>query len=307
MTGSAEDGVVVLNPVSGSGDHAEAVRNRARLQGYEVRETEAAGDAVDLAAAAAEEGVPLVAAAGGDGTLNEVIRGVDRADALEDVAVGVIPVGTGNDFAGNVGITDVDHAFRVLAEGERRRLDLGEANGTPFVNNCVGGLTADASSRTTPELKSRLGVLAYVVTTLQTLAEYEGIRLSVGVRDVEGAPPSWSGEAVVVLVGNGRRFATEGRTQANMEDGLLDIALLEESTALDLVEDAVLERVFHEESPDFVRGRGGVVEVEVVDDEPMTFSLDGEMIEERRLRLSVREGALRIPVPDGYVPEPDYE
>jgi YegS/Rv2252/BmrU family lipid kinase len=307
MPGSPEDGVVVLNPVSGSGDHVEAVRKRATLQGYEVRETEAGGDAVRLATAAAEEGVPLVAAAGGDGTLNEVIRGVDRADALEDVTVGVVPVGTGNDFAGNVGITDLDHAFHVLAEGERRRLDLGEANGTPFVNNCVGGLTADASSRTTPELKSKLGVLAYVVTTLQTLSEYEGIRLSVGVRDAEGAPPSWSGEAVVVLVGNGRRFATEGSTQANMEDGLLDIAILEESTALDLVEDAVIERVFHEESPDFVRGRGGVVELAVADDEPMTFSLDGEMIEERRLRLSVREGALRFPVPEEYVPEPDYE
>lgn len=163
---NSEAVTIVLNPVSGSGDHAKMVRDRALLSDYDLVETQAEGDAIDLAMEAAEGGASLVAAAGGDGTLNEVVRGVAAADALKHVSVGVIPVGTGNNFAENIGITGIDHAFEVLREGARHQVDLGAADGNLFVNSAIAGLTADASGETNPELKSRLGAAPALRTLL---------------------------------------------------------------------------------------------------------------------------------------------
>lgn len=196
--------VVILNPVSGTGEHSRNVRSLADEFGYTTKETRVSGDAVSYAREAVRNGASVLAAAGGDGTLNEVPRGVDAEDAFDDVTVGVVPVGTGNDFADNIGITDAESAFDALENGERRQIDLGMANDRVFVNSCVGGLTAEASGETTPELKNRYGVLAYVITTLRTLSSFEGLRLDVRVGTRGGGAPLWDGDAILVLVGNGR-------------------------------------------------------------------------------------------------------
>lgn len=173
--------VLILNPVSGSGDHVDAVRRTAAERDRVVRETREAGDAFSFTRAAIESGATLMAAAGGDGTLNEVVRGVDAAGAFDRVTVGVIPVGTGNNFAKQIGIGDSTAGFEALDAGERRRIDLGVANDRVFVNSCIGGLTADASAETTVESKNRLGVLAYVLATLRTLSSYDGYQLRIEV------------------------------------------------------------------------------------------------------------------------------
>jgi diacylglycerol kinase family enzyme len=111
-------------------------------------------------------------AAGGDGTVNEVVRGVVRATALDRVTVGIVLGGTGNDFAGNVGITGIEQAFEVLDRGERRRVDFGVDDDRPFRNSCCG-LTAEASAETDPGQKERFGTVAYVLNTLRTLSEFD--------------------------------------------------------------------------------------------------------------------------------------
>jgi YegS/Rv2252/BmrU family lipid kinase len=298
---------IVLNPVSGSGDHVDAVGDRALLTGFEVAETEGEGDAVDLARTAAAEGASLIAAAGGDGTLNEVVRGVAAADALDRVTVGVVPVGTGNNFAGNIGVGDVDEAFDVLEHGERRRIDLGVAEDHLFVNSCIAGLTADASGETDPELKNRYGILAYVVNSVQRLREYDGLRLSVDLwRDGE-TDPVWTGDALLVLVGNGRRFSLQGNTQARVEDGLFDVTIVENAPTADLVEDAVLEGILGRETAETVRLRASGLELRSLEGDPIPFSLDGEMVETDSLSLDVHERALTMAVGEEYDPTPLYE
>jgi len=297
---------IVLNPVSGSGDHANAVRDRAALLGYDVLETEGEGDAIALAREAAEADADIVAAAGGDGTLNEVVRGVDEADALERTVIAVVPTGTGNNFAGNVGITTIDEGFHAIQEGERRDIDLGVAGDSLFVNSCVSGLTADASSETDPELKSRFGVLAYVLNTLQTMNEFEGLGLKVDVFQ-DGRNPVWNDDAILVLVGNGRRFSLKGNTQANMEDGLFDVTVVENAPTSDLVEDALLERLVGQETEGTVRIKASALELVSVDGEPVSFSLDGEIVSARSLSLTIRGGALTMPVGDKYDPQPVYD
>jgi diacylglycerol kinase family enzyme len=124
----SEPETVVENPRSGSGDHVDTVRERVALLGYGHERTQKEGDAITLAQQAAERGTSTIVAAGGDGTVNEVVRGIDRADALEDVTLGILPLGTGNNFATQIGVSDLDTAFDIVENGERRRVDLGRAN-----------------------------------------------------------------------------------------------------------------------------------------------------------------------------------
>jgi len=306
-TGEPGKTTVIINPKSGNATHSEEVTAQSIENGYTVRETEAAGDAVELAEKAARDGARLVVAAGGDGTVNEVVRGVDAADALDRVAVGVVPCGTGNNFAENIGITGIEQAFDVLERGRRRQIDLGVADSRPFVNSCISGLTANASSETDADLKNRFGVLAYVINTFQSVTDFDGLRLSVDVRRGTEREPVWSGSAICVLIGNGRRFSLRGNTQANMEDGLFDVAIVEDTPPTDLVGDALLERFVGKEASQTVRLLASSLEFTGLETEPATFSLDGEMIRRNRLSLSVRKRAVTMPVGEGYDPDPEFE
>lgn len=300
--------LLVLNPTSGSEDHVDRMRRLAADHGFAIRETERAGDAIEIARTADAE---LVAACGGDGTLNEVIFGLWQAEAMDEVVVAVVPAGTGNNFAGNVGVEGIEHAFEVLEHGEIRQLDLGlAAAGTgahsptvrPFVNSCIGGLTADASARTSREDKSELGVLAYVLNTFRSAVEFDGMWLHV---ETDGAAEStWDGEAAMILVGNARRFPAEGRTQANVEDGLFDVAIVEERPAVDLVGEAALARLLGRDVPHVDRLRTPSLAVEVVGDDPVAFSLDGEFLTTDQLALETERGALSMPVGERYRPDP---
>lgn len=300
---SSPETVVVLNPVSGSGDHVKAIRRRAERYEYAVRETEGPGDARQIARDAADEGASLVAAAGGDGTLNEVVRGVASPRTRPDVTVAPIPVGTGNNFAENVGLPTVDAAFDAVESGERRTVDLAWAGDRPFVNSCVGGLTADASDRTTSEQKRSLGVLAYLVTTLQTVTDYGELAIDVS---AECGPKdgSWSGEAIAILVGNGRRFTPQGSRQAHLEDGLLEVTVVEDASSAGLVRDAVVDSLLDADAPSVTRFLASSLAIDVLDDSPTTFSLDGETIETDELPLDVQPRALELVVGDHYDPDP---
>lgn len=308
----APNTIVVLNPVSGGGDVTEAVRRRADDAGFAVRETEGTGDGARLAREAAEDGAERVVAAGGDGTVNEVVQGLSDAGALGDVTLGVVPAGTGNNYAGNLGIEGVAHAFDLLADGEVRELDLGVADDRVFANSCVGGFTAEASDRTTPELKERLGVLAYVVATLQTAAEFEPLPLAVEASDPDAGTEVWRGEAAIVAVGNARHFGLTRVAQADVEDGLLEVAIVTEPAPGDLATAADIEALLDRDAegslfdPDaewIHRRRTDGLDVTVQGD-PVGFSFDGETETREELSLGVRPAALSVHVGEDYEPRP---
>jgi YegS/Rv2252/BmrU family lipid kinase len=293
--------VVVLNPVSGDGDHEE-LRRRARLAGYDLVETEREGDATRLAVAAAEAGVDRVVAAGGDGTLNGVAQGLSDADAVDEVTFGVLPAGTGNNFAANVGVPDLPTAFEALESGRVRPLDLGTDGERVFLNSCIGGLTAEASGETTPEMKDRYGIFAYVMTTLRTAVAFDSLPLSVSAYDAAGGETTWSGEAMFLLVGNARDFPLEGSTAANAEDGLLDATIIERQPAAELLEEAALVRLFGEDVEAVTRLQAATLDVEARDGASVEFSFDGEIESRSRLTLGVEQGALRTHVGPDYDP-----
>ncbi|MFC6717031.1 diacylglycerol/lipid kinase family protein [Natrialbaceae archaeon GCM10025810] len=295
--------VLVVNPTAGSEDHVAEVTHRGRDHGFEVRETEEAGDAKRFARQAAAD-ADLVAAAGGDGTINQVVNGVVASGELESTTVAVVPAGTGNNFASNVGIEGLGHAFDVIETGERRRLDLGVANDRAFVNSCVGGITAEASGSTSPEEKRRLGVLAYVMSTLEMVRSFEP--LSLRVKTAGGPdgdePDTWEGNAALVLIGNCRRFTGPRRVQANVEDGLFEVTIVEHLPS-GLANGGTLERLFGrstDSSASIVRRLTPSLTIESLGDSPVAYSLDGEILEARHLSVETDPGALTVPVGPGY-------
>ncbi|WP_353633920.1 YegS/Rv2252/BmrU family lipid kinase [Halobacterium sp. NMX12-1] len=299
--------VVVANPNSGDGGHVEQVRERASLLGYDLWESEREGDPVELAREAAAGGASTVVAAGGDGTVNEVLQGIDRADALDSVAFGVVPVGTGNNFAENVGVTGVADAFDVLEGGRRRRIDVGRTGDRVFVNSCVAGLTADASGNTSDSMKRRLGALAYVVTTLRSLPDYQSLPVSVDIQEDGRETTAWAGDAMMVLVGNARRFVWGDQTQADVEDGLFEVTVVEELSVTDAVGEAVFGRLFAGDSEHVTRFRAPALSVRVRDPTATRFSLDGEILRRESLSMHTDPGAATVAVGDAYDPDPGLQ
>lgn len=293
----AADRVLVLNPVSGSGEHPPEIRREARERGFEVRETEAAGDGRRLAREAATAGVSLVAVAGGDGTVNEVVHGIAEADAFEAVDVAIVPAGTANLFARSLEITSIDRGFELLDRGNRRRIDVGFAGERPFLNTCLAGVVARAETTAPSGLKRRLGVFAYLVTTLGEFPEYEGIPVEV---TFDGGEPgngsrSWRGDALLVLVGNAFRIPEiRRRDQPSATDGLLEVTVLgdrppevtaNEGTVSTLLESSLLS-VTREETPS--------LSVRHLERDPITFSLDGELLSATTLDITVRKQCLSL-------------
>ncbi|WP_380681225.1 diacylglycerol/lipid kinase family protein [Salinigranum sp. GCM10025319] len=131
---STDHRIVVRNPRSGDGKRTKRAREIATDRGYEVLDSTGSDHTVELAREAATR-ADVVVACGGDGTLNKTVRGVREAGALADVELGVIPAGTGNDFADNVGIrgsnTPSTSSTRATRAGSTSASPTGRRSSTP--------------------------------------------------------------------------------------------------------------------------------------------------------------------------------
>ena len=214
----------------------------------------------------------------------------------------VIPAGTANIFATDMGITDIDGGFSVLDGGEVRRLDVGLADDEPFMKSCIAGLTADTSSATSDELKERFGSLAFVITGVKRAADFDPLDVEVDARGAEGEW-SWNGEALCIVVGNARRYAGEVG-QANIEDGLLDVTIVEEMPPGDVVAEAIERQLLGRETENVTGLRARRIEIDATGEGPIEFSLDGEIASHERLTLTVRERAVPVRVGPTYDPDP---
>jgi diacylglycerol kinase (ATP) len=179
------------------------------------------GDATALASGAARAGADVVVAIGGDGTVNEVVNGLDGYDT----PLGIIPLGTANDFAMQVGIpADVDHAMDVILRRKPVRIDTGSLNGRRFLNASTGGVGAEATAETPADAKESLGTVAYAITGMRKLADFEPYHATFRSPDF-----SYDGEFLMFAVGLTK--STGGGTMvtpmASSTDGLLDLCIVE--------------------------------------------------------------------------------
>lgn len=222
---------VVFNPVAGRGAARAALGDLLRLldaAGLEhaLHVTSGPGHATALAADA-PPGATVVAA-GGDGTVHEVVTGLLCAEGARRVrsrALGVVPLGSGDDFAHALGLARGDVAASVarLAAGERRRVDLAFVNGAPFVNAFGTGFDAHVAHRLSSAPAFLKGPAAYLYAVLSSLG---GARPAEAEVRVDGRVV-FAGRSLLVAAQNGPRTGGSFRFApvASVDDGLLDVVV----------------------------------------------------------------------------------
>lgn len=289
---------LIVNPSSGRERGVEqaatiAAGLRRKYAGVEVFFTQGDGDAEAAAQQALHDGCSAIFVAGGDGTLNEVVNGVAAAHALDAVHFGIVPLGTGNDFASALGIPhDADQALEVLLRGTLLEVDLGRVNGRIFLNTSGGGYVAEVSIAVTPQLKTIAGRLAYLIGGAQALFEYEPVRATVKV-DPGDVTFEHRLYAYAVcnsrLIGGGRLIAPD----AIIDDGLLDVCLIEEMSAVEFV--ALGRKVAdggHVDDPRVHYLQGASVTITFERD--TNINTDGEVLSATRAEYTVLPRAARF-------------
>lgn len=234
---------IILNPTAGGG---RAARNWAAIEtelvaysDLTLHRTEAPGHALELARAAVARGVDRIIAVGGDGTVQEVVNGMARSAA----SLGIVPLGSGNDFAHGLDIPrDPALALRLALTGQPRRIDLGRVHDRYFTN--VGGVGFDAqvAARANTGVKRRGGYWPYVAALLRELLALRTYPLEL---QLEGEQPARvTGRMLLVAVGIGQSYGGGMRIcpRADFTDGLIDLCVASDVGRFEVL--ALLPRVF---------------------------------------------------------------
>ena len=293
---------LVINPVSGSDQaavHLPLINERLRqsVGDMDIVMTIAEGDATRSATQAVVDGYDHIFVAGGDGTLNEVINGVGSApNGFARVTFGVIPLGTGNDFASALGFpTDITEALDLLNTSAPRLLDLGVVNGHYFINVSGGGFIAEVSDAVDTELKSLAGKFAYLIGGAQVLLTHETVLTRIST-PAAGVPSELELHAFAVCnsrqIGGGRLIAPD----AVVDDGLLDVCLIETMPWLDFI--GLLRRVSTGDHVDDERVHYfRVPSIDLDFPRALKINTDGQVLEARRCEYRVLPQAIRVLVP----------
>lgn len=288
---------IILNPAAGSVKDAEVLTERLRsLPATSLEITSKKGSGSRFARAALKRGCDLIVAAGGDGTLNEVINGI--GESSRNVRVGLIPLGTGNDFARTLGIpTDLDQCIELLLAGHTRPIDLVRVTSDRtrhFVNVSAGGFSGLVDEKLNPEMKKTWGPLAYLRSAAAALPELRAYRTQIALDDKETISESLYN----VIIGNGRYVAggIPVAPEAKPDDGLLDLVLIPERPVADL---AILAPQMltgnHLSSASIIFRRAARISV---NSKPgMWFNVDGELIGNEPAVFQVLPRALQFVTP----------
>ena len=291
---------VIFNPVA-RGDKAR--RLRAHLDDIgrhaSLKLSRCAGDARALAAEAVREGFEIIVAAGGDGTLNEVLTGIGEADGFEQARLGVLPLGTVNVFARELRLPmKLEAAWNVILQGRETRIDLPCAEfGSPaapqrrwFAQLAGAGLDARAIELVDWQLKKKIGPLAYVYAGLKALLEKKPALTATAARVTH--------EGQLVLIGNGRLYGGDFRTfeEAQMDDGKLDVCMFPRVNFLTLLRCAG-PLLFAKRLPEGAIRRFQAGQFTLNGPESAAFELDGELVGKLPVTFSVEQRRLRVIVP----------
>lgn len=286
----------ILNPRAGTAGRRtrEAIEGgRPSWRDYAVYLTREPGHATVLARDAVAAGADLVVAVGGDGTVNEVARGVLGTT----VALGIVPVGSGNGLARALRMPlRPTEALRALESGVRRRMDVGVLNGQPFLN--VAGVGFDAvvgrAFQEHGERGGRRGLLGYVRLSLAELRAYRAPRVA-----VEAGSDRLSLDAFVVTFANGPQYGSGAviNPGGRLDDGRLEVVVFENGPLWRTL--VAAPRMFLgglERTAGYRRLSGATATVTA--DAPMAVHHDGDpSAPSRRVEVELRPLALEVVVP----------
>ena len=291
---------VIYNPTAGSAHQMDALQQRVHSEpDLMLCVTNAKGDAKRMAAEAAGRGDALVIAAGGDGTVNEIVNGLMTAgtSAADRPTLAILPLGTGNDLPRTLGIPlDPAEAVDLLDAGRALELDLirVKAGGSEkyCANVAAGGFTGQLNEVLTDEMKDAWGPLAYLrgaVTVFPDLKDYH-TRLR-----LDGGP--WEKLDVFNVVCANGRYTGGGSPvapEADPTDGKIDVVIVKRGTPLEVARLAAKyaagvdymqdDRILHRK----------VQRVEVQSTPGMWFNVDGELMGHEPATFTIIPAALRV-------------
>ena len=285
-----KDTVVILNPAA-RGDRAGHWRSRVErvARGATLRATSRIGEAELLARKAAREGFKRIVAAGGDGTINEVVNGLAGTTA----ALGLLPIGTVNVFATELGLPagDLNQCWQIICDGRTRMIDLPSANGKHFVQLAGIGLDAQAVKETSVAFKRSFGPLSYLVSAAQIASRPPPhlVIESKGGTTIEGS---------FVLIGNGRLYGGPFPffKRAQIDDGLLDVVVFKRIGYLDIIrylQDVIFSSSISMPDLEYFQTK----RLRVSSQEEVPVEVDGELIGNCPVEFRMRERSLQVLAP----------
>ncbi len=283
--------LVIINPIAGrhqstAGARADLAR-RVLGRHADVALTERAGHAEHLARQAAAEGYEVVFAWGGDGTINEVARGL----ASSDTALALVPAGSGNGLARSLGVPlRPDAALAHALRCSTRRIDAGSLGGRFFINVAGVGLDAEVAARF-GRPGARRGPLPYVSIALQTGFRYRPLQYTIHLGD-----DRLEARALLIVLANSPQYGNGAivAPDASVDDGLLDLVVVHDRSIVGRLASAgrLFTRSLHR-APGVVMRR--VTRVRIEANVPLRFHADGDAFEGGpHLEGSVQPGALKI-------------
>lgn len=289
---------VIINPVAGTGGSCADVADRRAALASEVLAaagtqanvlvTERPGHACELARAAVAGGAALVCAWGGDGTVNEV----GRVLAFGPASLGIVPAGSGNGLARELGIPfSPTEALKRVLQASDRQIDIGQIGERLFFNVAGIGLDAHVAARLAARPGGRRGLLPYVTLTARVLLFYQPSEYTIVTER-----QTVCRRALTIALANSRQYGYGAMVAplARLDDGALDLAVIEPASLVGnllRVRPLFAGRLHHARGVTMMH----VQRVEVVAEAPMLFHVDGEPAwGERRLTARVYPGALRV-------------
>lgn len=284
---------IVINGKGANNDTLRDAVTTLRKEGYNlaVRVTWEHGDAERYVKEAAASGAQTVIAGGGDGTINEVATALAQIEATRRPALGILPLGTANDFATSAGIPqEIDRALQLAVVGRAFPVDLVRVNDEAwFINMATGGFGTRITTQTPEKLKAALGGISYFIHGMLRLDTLKPDRC-----DIRGENFHWQGDALVIGIGNGRQ-AGGGQAlcpQALIDDGLLQLRIF---TGEELLPALFNTLTRPDENPNVIDAESAWFEITSPHD--IVFNLDGEPLSGRTFRIEVEPGALSCRLP----------
>jgi len=284
---------LIVNPRAGQAKPGAALPEAVQCLSawcprVEVRETDSRGAGERLARELQPGQFDLVVAMGGDGTINEVLNGLE-----DHTPLGILPLGTANVLARElrIPVNDLATACEVLRTGEPRPMDLGSCNGRRFSLMAGIGFDAEAVKEVPPNVKDLIGAPAYVLSGLRALANTDRslrYRLYLPERRLHS-------RGMMLVVANAASYAgpLQIAPMASLDDGWLDLCLFRERSRVAFLGqwiNVLMRR--HLQDPHFAYHRVRQVRVEC--DPPAAVQLDGDYFGRTPVEIRVLPGAVRV-------------
>jgi diacylglycerol kinase (ATP) len=268
---------IIYNPTSGRElfkKHLAEVLIKLEQAGYEtsVHATICEGDATKAAQIAVERRYDIVVAAGGDGTLNEVVNGLAEQDYRPKL--GIVPMGTTNDFARALHIPrDISSAIDIITKGESIPVDIGRMNDRYFINIAGGGRITELTYEVPSKLKTMIGQLAYYLKGIEMLPSIKPTDVS-----IEYDGKLFEGEAMLFLIGltNSVGGFEKLAPDASINDGLFSLLILKKTNLAEFIRIASMAlRGDHVKDPHVIYTQANRIKIKAK--EKVQLNVDGEL------------------------------